>query len=147
MHSTSLHPRRSIVPTPIRTIGHFFSNHNSNYIHNFRTQTQKNCNTCFGAYLYSTGTQHGNLQKLSVMMSRMTYFILQAHTGTGVSHSQHRKNSGDVLEKMQVNGPEGEKLARKKSLAVGVACMAMHRPAPGFKRRTFEFWVLNRQGL
>ena len=39
----------------------FFSNHNSNYIYNFGTQTQKNKNTCFGACLYSAGTQHGNL--------------------------------------------------------------------------------------
>ena len=34
-------------------------------------------------------------------------FILQAYTGTGVSHSQHRQKPGEVLEKMQVNGPEG----------------------------------------
>ena len=34
-------------------------------------------------------------------------FILRAYTGTGVSYSQHKKNSGDVLEKMQVNGLEG----------------------------------------
>ena len=40
-------------------------------------------------------------------MSRVTYFILRANTGTGVSRSQHRKNSGEVLENMQVNGPEG----------------------------------------
>ena len=36
--------------------------------------------------------------------SRVTCFILQAYTETGVSHSQHRKKSGEVLEKMQVNG-------------------------------------------
>ena len=28
--------------------------------------------------------------------NRVTYFILPAFTGTGVSHSQHRKNSGEV---------------------------------------------------
>ena len=39
--------------------------------------------------------------------SRVTYFILRAYTGTGVSQSEHRKKSGEVLEKMQVNGPEG----------------------------------------
>ena len=38
--------------------------------------------------------------------NRLTYFILQAYRGTGVSHSQHNK-MGEVLEKMQVNGPEG----------------------------------------
>ena len=31
----------------------------------------------------------------------------------------------EVLEKMQVNGPGGYKLARKKSLSAGKACMAM----------------------
>ena len=30
----------------------FFSNHNPNDIHNFRTQTQKNNNTCFRTYLF-----------------------------------------------------------------------------------------------
>ena len=30
--------------------------------------------------------------------SRVTYFILQAYTGTGVSHSQRRKKSGEGLE-------------------------------------------------
>ena len=39
--------------------------------------------------------------------SRMTYFILRVYTGTSVSCSEHRKNSGEVVEKMQVNGPEG----------------------------------------
>ena len=39
--------------------------------------------------------------------NRVTYFILQAYTGTVVSHSQQRKNSGQVLEKMQLNGQEG----------------------------------------
>ena len=60
------------------------------------------------------------------VFSRMTYFILRAYTGTSVSHSQRRKNSGEVLEKMHVNGQEGKKLARKKSLAVSVACMAIY---------------------
>ena len=29
-------------------------------------------NTCFGAYLYSVGIQHGNLHQLSVTTSRVT---------------------------------------------------------------------------
>ena len=62
-------------------------------------QTQQNNNTCVGAYAYSAGTQHEKLNLLSVTMRRMTCFILQAHTGTGVNHSQHRKNLGEVLEK------------------------------------------------
>ena len=35
------------------------------------------------------------------------YFILRVYTGTDLSYSYHRKNSGEILEKMQVNGPEG----------------------------------------
>ena len=34
-------------------------------------------------------------------------FYSLVYTGTGVSHSQRRKKLGEVLEKMQVNGPEG----------------------------------------
>ena len=61
--------------------------------------------SCFGTCLHSVGTQHGNLYQSSVATSRLTYFILQADTGTRVSHSQHWKNSGEVLEEMKVNGP------------------------------------------
>ena len=57
---------------------------------------------------------------------RVTYFILRAYTGTGVNHGKDRKTSGEVLVNIPVNGPEGKKLARKKSLAVSVACMAIH---------------------
>ena len=39
---------------------------------------------------------HSTLKPAS---GRVTYFILRAYTGTGVSHSQHRKKSGEVLEK------------------------------------------------
>ena len=48
------------------------------------------------------------------------------------------------MEKMQVNGLEGLKLARKKSLAVSVACMAIYWPTPGFKGRTFKLCILIR---
>ena len=51
-----------------------------NYTNKFETPTQKHNNKCFGAYLYSAGTPHGNLHHLSVTTSRVTYFILQAHT-------------------------------------------------------------------
>ena len=39
--------------------------------------------------------------------SRVTYFILRAYTGTSISQSQHRKKSGEVLEKIEVNGADG----------------------------------------
>ena len=75
-------------------------------------------------------------------MSRVTYLILRAHTGTGVSQKKTQEKLGrSFWEKMQVNGPEGYKLARKKSQAVGVACMAIYGPAPGFKGRTFKLWT------
>ena len=63
-----------IHPTSHSTTSLFFSNPNSNFTYNFGTQTLKNNNTCFGAYLYSADTQHGNLRQLSVTMSRLTYF-------------------------------------------------------------------------
>ena len=74
---------------------------------NAKPEAKKNNDTCFGAYLHSAGTQHGNLHQLSVTLSRVTYFILRSNTGTYVGHSHHRKYSGKVLEKMQVNGLEG----------------------------------------
>ena len=66
----------------------------------------------------------------------MAYFILRAYTGT-------REKLGRGLEKMQVNGPEGKKLARKKPLTVSIGCMAIYRPTLGFKGRAFKFCVLN----
>ena len=50
--------------------------------------------------------------KREPVSSWVIYFILRAYTGTGVSHSQHTKKLGEVLEtkqnkKVQVNGPEG----------------------------------------
>ena len=62
-----------------------------------------------GAYLYSADSLHGNLHQLSVLMRRVTYFysafyiftqepvLVTAKTGTGE----------EVLQKMQMNGPEG----------------------------------------
>ena len=46
---------------------------------------------------------------------------------------------------MQVNGSDGQKSGRKKSLEVSVACMAIHRPTPDFKGRTFKLCVLTRR--
>ena len=49
-------------------------------------------NIRFGVFLY-TDFEHGNLHQSSVTTSRVTYFILRAHIGTCVSHSQQSKNS------------------------------------------------------
>ena len=57
----------------------------------------------------------------------VTYFILQAHTGTDDSHSQHRKN----LKVLGGRGGGGEwtgrveSSSRTNSLTVGEACMAI----------------------
>ena len=56
----------------------------------------------FLAYLYSAGTQNGNLPS-----GRVTYFILRAYTGTMRKPQPAQEKSGEVLEKMQVNGLEG----------------------------------------
>ena len=55
----------------------------------------------------------------------MTNVILQAYTRTGVSHRQHRKKLGEVLEK---NAGEWTRRVeiRKKSLAVSTACVAIY---------------------
>ena len=55
-----------------------------------------------------------------------------------------RKNPGENMEKLQVNETERYKLARKKCLVVGVACMEMYRSAPGIGGRTFKIWFLDR---
>ena len=60
---------------------------------------------------------------------------MQTHTGTFVSHSQHRKNLGEVLAKEKNNAGEWTRRIEisKKSLAAGVACVAIYAPAVGFK--------------
>ena len=92
----------------------------------------------FIAYLYSAGTQHGNLHPAG-----WPILFCGPTQEPCVSHSQHREKSGGVLDKMQVNGP-GSVEIRKKSLAVSVACMAIYWPTPGLKGRTFKLCVLTR---
>ena len=56
----------------------------------------------FLAYLYSLGTQHGNLHPTGwpILFCGPTQDPVLATANTG-------KKLGEVLEKMQVNGPEG----------------------------------------
>ena len=58
--------------------------------------------------------------------SRLTYFILRAYTGPVLATANIGKTQERFWEKMVMNGPEGWKLARKKPLAVSVACMAAY---------------------
>ena len=95
--------------------------------------------------IYIPGTQHGNLHQLSVTMSRVTCFILPAHTGSGVSHSRHRKKIGTVLGKKagkwtgRVEIREEEMPGSRRSMPGYI-----YRSAPGVKGRTTELYVLNR---
>ena len=76
--------------------------------------------------------------------SRLTYFILRAYTGTSVSQSQHRKKSGDVLEKNadewagRVEISEEEITGSKRST---YGCILT---TSGYKGRTFKLCVLTR---
>ena len=50
---------------------------------------------------------------------------------------KHAKLSSDPLQAWRWMNREGRNLDRKKFLAVGEACMAIFRPIPGFKGKTF----------
>ena len=82
----------------------------------------------FLAYLYSAGTQHGNLHPAGwpILFCRPT----QEKIGRGFG-----KNAGEWTGRVEI---------RKKSLAVSVACLAIYWPTPGFKGRTFKLCVLTR---
>ena len=62
----------------------FFSIHNSNSIHNFRTQTQTNKTHVLDNWSLFVFRGHSTWEPES---SRVTYFLPRAHTGTHVSHS------------------------------------------------------------
>ena len=75
-----------------------------------KTKTNKKSQTkqTITYVLETTFREHSTRKPAS---SRVTYYILRAYTAAGASHSLYRKKSVEVLEKMQVNGPEGQKLA------------------------------------
>ena len=75
--------------------------------------------TCFGAYLYIVGTEHGNLHQLSVTTSRVTILFCRptqepklATANTGKTREIFGKNEGEWT---------GKEETRKKSLAIGEA--------------------------
>ena len=53
----------------------------------------------FGAYLYSIGTQKGNLHPLSVMMCRVTFFILGPTQRNQCLLQQTQEKLGEVFGK------------------------------------------------
>ena len=110
----------------------------------FPTTNQEKQPCIFCSLFIFRGHSTRDLHQLSVTMSRVTYFIMWAHTGTGVTHSQQTKSSGEVWKKYRWLGRRGRNKQGKNSPAVGIACMAIHGSAPGVNGRTFELWVLNR---
>ena len=103
----------------------------------FRTQSQKNNNTRIGAYLYFAGTQHGNLHpaRWPILFCGSTQEPVLATANTRKIRERLRENAGEWTGRAEI---------RKKSLAVGIACMAIYWPTPGFKGRTFKLCVLIR---
>ena len=63
---------------------------------------------------------------VSVTTSRVTCFILRAHTGTAASHSQHRKNSEEVLGKNADKWARRVEISKEEIPGRSVACMARH---------------------
>ena len=127
----------SIYPLVSHSMSHyftslFFSNRNSNYIHDFGTETQNNNNTCFGACLFlralKTGTCNCCLQWWTgwpVLFCGPTQEPVIATANTGKARERFWKNAGKWTGSIE--------LARKKTLAVSVACVALYWPTPGFK--------------
>ena len=92
------------------------------------------------------------LHQLSVTTSKETCFTLRARTGTAGNATAYPgkkpkklrrgfgKNASEWSRRVEIS-------SRKKSLAEGVACMAIFWPTPGLIGRTFELWVLNTWAL
>ena len=79
------------------------------------------------------------------MKSRVTYFLLRALTGIDVSQSQHRKNSGEILEKNA-----GEWIERVEISKEEISCS--RRSMHGYVRKCSRLqrgnlWVLGRQQM
>ena len=95
IHSTSHH-----------TTSPFFSNHSSNHIDNFRTQIQKSSNAGFRAYLYSTGSQRGNMhQVIGNAKQGDLIYSTGPHRNRCQPQPTQEKLGKDFGGKMQVNGP------------------------------------------
>ena len=99
----------------------------------------KSCFFFFLAYLYSAGTQHGNLHpaRWSILFCGPTQepVLAAANTGKKLGRS-FGKNAGEWTGRVEIS--------KEKSLAISVACMAICLPTPGFKWRTFKLCVLNK---
>ena len=89
------------------------------------------------AYIYSAGSQHGNLHPASwpILFCRPTQEPVLAAANTGKKHRRaFGKNAGKWTRRVEIAG--------KKSLAISEACIAIYWLTPGFKGRTFKLCVL-----
>ena len=93
----------------------------------------------FLAYLYSAGTQHGNLHPAG-----WPILFCGPTQKPCVSHSKHRKNRERFWKKCRWMDRKCRN-KQEKSLEVSVACMAIYWPPPGSKGRTFKLCVLTRR--
>ena len=82
------------------------------YIRNFEILIQKKTRHLF---IFRGQSTMEPRPTLNLTTSRVTQFILRAHTGTGVSHSQHRKHSGEVFGKQNAGKWTGRvKISKEK---------------------------------
>ena len=71
--------------------------------------------TCFGAYLYSAGTQHENRLK-SIDYEQFALFVFRRLTREFASAKTNEiEMYGEDLEKMKVNGPGKRKLGQGRN--------------------------------
>ena len=101
-----------------------------------------------GTCLYSVDTHNRNRLKSLVTMSRVTYFILWAHTGKCISHNTVEKRE-EGLEKINEGEwtRQAEIRTRKNFLAVGKACIAVFDLLLVLKGENISASVLNSRKL
>ena len=115
-----------------------FSQMTTQFWNKYPGKNNKTITSCYGAYSYSAGTWHWNLHPAGQPISfcRCTQEPMSAQLTQDKLGRGFGKNANERTK--------GYKLARKKSLAVSVACMAIYWLTPGCKGRTFQLCVLNR---
>ena len=86
----------------------FFSDQSSNSVHNFRKQTQKNNKICFGAYLYSAGTQRRNLHRVgwAILLCGSAKEPVLATDNTGKTQERFWKIVGEWTGRVEINKEE-----------------------------------------
>ena len=72
--------------------------------------------------------------KMTFLFRVCTKELVLAAANTEKTWERFWKNAGEWTGRVKI---------RKKSLAISIACMAIYWPTPGFKGRTFQFYVLN----